>query len=749
MRVLRLCSSIRFAIGLPLVLVTGCTTIGLSALEWATPPKPSELPWMKPAAEPVSAEEILGEVDTATDTPLIGEYTSIAGLSPVFVAGVGLVVNLDGTGDDPPPSRLRTALMTEMKRREIESPNRILRSPNTALVVVSGFLPPLIRKGENFDIEVRLPPNSSARSLAGGTLLVSHLYEAQKTQEGRTGKGHEMALATGPVLISTGVGGDDIDLAGVLRRGRIVGGGTSKIDRALSVFLRNEYRTFRNSQRVAHRIGKRFHAPDEHGLKKPLAEAKTDQRVQVALHPLYERNYARFLQVIRAIAFKESTIARRVRLRKLDEMMQVSETSAEASLQLEAIGEEAIPILLDALDHESLEVRFYAASALVYLENSEGLKTLAEAARSEPAFRIFALTALSVSKEAEASMLLRDLLSESSAETRYGAFRALTAINADDPLVRGEPMFGGRKPDLGEEPSYRLHVLPVDGPSLIHLTHRTRAEVVLFGADQQMKLPLALRAGNHIIVSAPPGSSQVSVSRFQVGRPDQKEIVSANVADIIRACDSLGASYPDIAALLAQADRQGNLPGAIAVDELPKAGRLYYRSGGGEFIGGPRQTRVGSEGTSPNLFPVDGEASEQTDEIDDAAEEMFLDLGETRDGKPDADDDRNDDRVDDRPDDIDAADDEAESSSPEANDRVAEVLDEYVSGNSNTSKASDIPETDDEGESSGDYPDAPSQSSSFRLPSFSLPSLPRIPGLGGGGVPTQSEPELPPQDESE
>jgi len=536
-----------------------------------------------------------------------------------------------------------------------------------------------------------------------------------------------MALAEGPILISTGVGGDDADLAGVLRRGRIVAGGTSKIDRRLSLFLRNDYRSFRNAKRIANRIGERFHSPDEYGLRKPLAEAKTDQRIQIDLHPLYEGNYPRYLQVIRSVAFRETEIARRVRLRKLEDDITKPELAASAALQLEAIGEASIPALQRALEHSSPEVRFHAASALVYLEDASGLKVLAESAREEPAFRIFALAALASSKEVEASMLLRELLSEPSTETRYGAFRALTKLGSNDPLVKGEPMFAGRTPEPGSPPAYRLHVLNTDGPPLVHLTHRGQTEIVIFGADQEMKLPLALRAGNHIIVSAPPGSDKVSVSRFQVGRPDRKEIVSPRIEEIIRACDSLGASYPDIAGMLAQAERQSNLPGAIAVDELPEAGRLYYRDGGGDVIGGRRETRVGNDGIAPNLFPTNFSEDSASNAEDDARDDLFLDLGESPGDPP------------------------AETETEVEEDVEADAEAPTVSDASDeTERPTDEAPLELPGgeEENFEQAEAPSQGSGFQLLSLPKFTLPRLPSFGGG-VPEQSEPALPPQGEPE
>lgn len=44
------------------------------------------------------------EFETKVETPMVGDYAGFANLNLVTLEGVGLVVGLDGTGGDPPPS---------------------------------------------------------------------------------------------------------------------------------------------------------------------------------------------------------------------------------------------------------------------------------------------------------------------------------------------------------------------------------------------------------------------------------------------------------------------------------------------------------------------------------------------------------------------------------------------------------------------------------------------------------------------
>ncbi|MEM9701787.1 MAG: hypothetical protein AAF907_05030 [Planctomycetota bacterium] len=83
---------------------------------------------------------------------------------------------------------------------------------------------------------------------------------------------------------------------------------------------------------------------------------------------------------------------------------------------------------------------------------------------------------------------------------------------------------------------------------------------------------------------------------------------STKIADVIRACVELGASYPDIAGMLQEADAQHNLPGQLAIDALPTGGRIYRRKGSGS-------APVGAGGLTPNLYRGSA-APENPDEVE-------------------------------------------------------------------------------------------------------------------------------------
>lgn len=546
--------------------------------------------------------------DKPKETELVGAYATIAGNNVIAVHGVGLVTGLNNTGEDPAPSVYRTQLENDMKKYNIGNYRELLQSPSTALVLLTAYLPTDILKGGTFDVEVRLPPNTEATSLEGGWLLPTDLTEQANVQGQGTLKGKVFGRCAGPILVSIGKGENE---DGVRKRGRILGGGVAMKERTLGLYLRSDFRSVRNTSRIANKIGARFHFYD-HGQKKSLATAKDDQYIELKVHPRYKDNYPRYMQVIRHVAFRENDIQRRDRMETLLDELTTPDTSAKAAIQYESIGVESCTFLRKGLAHESPEVRFYSAEALAYLGEESGAEELAKLAKTEPAFRVYCFAALAALNEASCYQLLRDLMNEKSAETKYGAFRALWTLDREDPFIRGTK--------LNEH--FWLHVVDTTGEPMIHLTRHRRPEIVLFGAQQHFRTPLALTAGNHINVNAQAGTDTISITRFELGKDDQKRVVSTRVADVIRAAAEMGATYPDIAQLINQADVQFNLEGRLEFDSLPQAGRLYYRTVSDEDTGGKekkKSTQVGRLSLNPNLFPTlsaPGEAPEQNEEIE-------------------------------------------------------------------------------------------------------------------------------------
>lgn len=474
------------------------------------------------------------------------------------VEGVGLVTNLRGTGSDPPPGGLRDQLIKEMQTHDVKNPARILASRDIAMVMVRGFIPPAAAKDETFDLEVRVPPRSETTSLEGGWLMQTRLREVQLLDQSLY-SGRIYGLGRGTILVDALF--DTAEDKVLKTRGRILGGGTVTMPRQVGLVIRPEHSSVRTSALIATAINARFHHFDR-GVKSGVAKPTRDNHVELAVHPRYKHHMRRYFQVISQIAVGESPSERLARMGETAAML-LEPTSAEtAALRLEACGEDAAGMLRKGLQAPDRLVRFYAAEALAYLDDSAAADVLFEIARDERALRWRALTALAVLDEYAAEERLVELMNAPSAETRYGAFHALRVRNPLDPVVRGEM--------LGGELAY--HVVSTAAEPLIHFSRARRPEIVVFGHGLRMRPPAFLFAGKDILIKAV-NDQQVKVSRFRPGKETEHLICSCEVDDIVRAIVRVGGSYPEVLAALQSAKDKGDLACRLELDAMPRAER--------------------------------------------------------------------------------------------------------------------------------------------------------------------------------
>ncbi|MBM4010846.1 MAG: hypothetical protein FJ286_05625 [Planctomycetes bacterium] len=505
-----------------------------------------------PAIRSQSPElEALAELEA--DTKLVGDYVAPWGLNQKRIERAALVTGLADTGSDPPPGPQRQMLLADMQSRGVLEPNSLLAAPSTSLAWIHGYLPPGVRKGDRFDIYVEVPPDNDTSSLAGGWLMETRL--AEMAVVGNTIRdGHELGVAEGPLLVDP-VSGGTLDSKSRLRA-RVPGGGVALTDRDLGLFLAADHRSFAMSKRLGDWINRRFHAVIK-GAKRGVANPKTDRYIELEVPPLYRHNLGRYVRVVLNVAVIEPPGGRHARMLLLARQLTDPVTAPVAALRLEAIGKEAIPTLREALSSPDAQIRFAAAEALAYLGESVAARHLADAAATLRSARPAALAALGVLDDANGVDALQSLLSSRSAETRYGAFRALWRMDSDLPLVRGER--------LGDACS--MHVLDVDGPPLIHVTRSHRPEVVFFGAEHPVADGLRAEAGPAIVVVVEGDSA--TVSRFAAGQSDQTAEVPATADAIVRSIVGLGGTYPDAVQFLQQASAGRAIQSRLVFDALP------------------------------------------------------------------------------------------------------------------------------------------------------------------------------------
>lgn len=134
----------------------------------------------------------------AAQTSRLKDITSVEGVRSNQLIGYGLVVGLDGTGDNAPFTNQTFANM--MNQFGITLPPGIdPKSKNVAAVTISAELPPFAKPGQSIDITVSSIGNSE--SLRGGTLLMTPLRGADS---------NVYAVAQGSLVVGGfGAGGAD------------------------------------------------------------------------------------------------------------------------------------------------------------------------------------------------------------------------------------------------------------------------------------------------------------------------------------------------------------------------------------------------------------------------------------------------------------------------------------------------------------------------------------------------------------
>ncbi|REK29958.1 MAG: hypothetical protein DWQ42_03415 [Planctomycetota bacterium] len=503
--------------------------------------------------------------EAAAEAELVSDLTVPYGIHPHVVHSTGLVVGLPGTGSDPALGPGRQTMVEEIQRHGVPQADAFLSSPNTALVNVRAMIPPGAQKGDRIDVEVLVPRESQTTSLADGRLLETRLREFVRLG-GRYREGHVMALAKGSLLVDPAPEQERNPESQL--RARILGGAVAVKPRPLGLTLRPSARSIRNSRRIGTAINKRFYTK-QHGRTVGVANPKSDEYIDLIVHPRYKDNIQRYLEVLRSVAVGEAETQRRSRVALLSRQLLDSITTRAAALRLEALGEHGREALHTGLNSSNSEVRFHAAEALAYLDDPEAAAVLAEAVRDSAAFRAGALAALAVMDSPEAYDALVNLLDSRSVEARYGAFHALWKLNPGHPLVRGEDLNG----------TLTLHQVRSEGPALIHVTRSRRPEVVVFGSEITFLTPMVVDAGRHIMINGD-ASGQVRLTRFSTDDSERTVHVSNRLEDVIRAIVDLGGSYADVVDALSQARASRSLDCRLAVDALPSRGRPNRRTEG-------------------------------------------------------------------------------------------------------------------------------------------------------------------------
>ncbi len=185
------------------------------------------------------------------------DIANIQGVRTNQLVGYGLVVGLDGTGDQTTSTPFTIqSLVSMLGQLGVQLPQGTnLQLKNVAAVMVTATLPPFAKPGQQIDVTVSSLGN--AKSLRGGTLLMTPLKGAD---------GQTYALAQGSLLVA-GAGaaaGGSSQQINHLATGRIPGG--ALVERAVParvgqgdfIHLELKETDFTTASRVAETVDRAF-----------------------------------------------------------------------------------------------------------------------------------------------------------------------------------------------------------------------------------------------------------------------------------------------------------------------------------------------------------------------------------------------------------------------------------------------------------------------------------------------------------
>jgi flagellar P-ring protein FlgI len=125
----------------------------------------------------------------------IKDLAQVEGIRDNHITGFGLVVGLDGSGDDVRSPIVKTAMVKMLKRLGLTIDPTDLKAKNVAAVMITADLPAFGQPGQLVDVTVSSAGN--ATSLGGGTLLAAPL-RAPTAARGRSRKAPSRSVASRP-----------------------------------------------------------------------------------------------------------------------------------------------------------------------------------------------------------------------------------------------------------------------------------------------------------------------------------------------------------------------------------------------------------------------------------------------------------------------------------------------------------------------------------------------------------------------
>jgi len=489
----------------------------------------------------------------------IGMYAEIFASDAIPISGYGLVGGLNGTGSSECPTQIRTYLQKYILQRlggAKVNVDDLISSPDTAVVIVEGMIPPAASKNQRFDVRVTALPGTQTTSLEGGWLYGVDLFEAR--QVGTSIK--PLAAAEGPVFTDSAISGSQDP-----RTGYVLGGGTVVEEYKVNLALRLP--DYRIVSQIRNRINERF------GYE--IAVALAPGSIELRIPTKYLEAKSRFIQLVRATYIVESPELTEKRIMTHIEKLAGSKDKNASEIALEAIGNAAMPKLAALLNSSDPEVRLRAARCMFNLGDQRGRESLwGIATDKKSSYRIEAIDALvNTSAGQDVTSMLQSLLRDDDLSIRLIAY---------ENLVRLKDVTVSRKLIAN---SFYLDQVTQTGKPAILVSRRIQPRIALLGSPIYCRSNIFIETQDGTItINVPAGEKYATIIRKHPRRPDTiiQLKSSLDLADVIETLcrepltptaqggPGLGVPYSTLVGLISKMVDSGAVQAEFYAGPLPK-----------------------------------------------------------------------------------------------------------------------------------------------------------------------------------
>ena len=429
------------------------------------------------------------------------------GYRPVIARGYGLVVGLRGTGSRQMPPQLRQYMLQEAARNGIGNvrygetigeltPEQLIDSPDTAVVVVEAVVPQGAPKGTQFDVRVSSVASSDTTSLEGGILWTTSLRPGQLSMGGR--QAAQIAQARGPVFLNpfaeSGVVGSD----GINKTvGRILNGGETTEDMPMKLALANP--SHARAEVLVTAINTRF--PEEPGQMQNTARGESDELIEITVPPSWHDATEDFVKLLMHTTIAVGNPEGAAMFVKRTLLASPGANAEAASWRWQAMGPKALPIIKDLYDHPEELPRLAALRAGAKLDDGVVIPHLIDMAEQGSALNRLQAVDLLEGMRTNPSIdaCLRKLLDDDDVELRLRAYEALVTRN--DPFMDRFNVDG----------KFVLDVVKSDRP-LIYITQVGEPRIAVFGDALELQRPLTLSTwANRLMIKGDVADREVEV----------------------------------------------------------------------------------------------------------------------------------------------------------------------------------------------------------------------------------------------